>query len=191
MTYALDEQAKTVVARVVRALRRPAESRSRSRSASPVGGYYTYIAYRWVDTNNDGFAQKNEVLTNLGPQYCERGHRPGASDAAVSSPQHDRPDYHANHDNEFILGVDHELMPNFAVGAAYTYRRQHGLSDLESAHRHDVGRLHRGAPVATAGGYSARSFTPERGEGRRQRRRAHPDEPARLPFARTAGSSSR
>ena len=38
-------------------------------SASPVGAYYTYIAYRWNDTNNDGFAQRGEILTNLGPQY--------------------------------------------------------------------------------------------------------------------------
>ena len=33
--------------------------------ASPVGSYYSYIAYRWNDLNGDHLAQKNEVLTNL------------------------------------------------------------------------------------------------------------------------------
>ena len=32
------------------------------------------------------------------------------------------PDYHANHDNEFIVGLDRELAPNLAVSAAYTCR---------------------------------------------------------------------
>ena len=66
-TFALDANRKTVVrasyARYAGQLN-PFEVTS----ASPVGGYYTYIAYKWVDTNRDGFAQKNEILTNLGPQ---------------------------------------------------------------------------------------------------------------------------
>jgi hypothetical protein len=90
-------------------------------SASPVGGYYTFIAYRWVDTNRDGFAQKNEILTNLGPQYSNA--IDPAHPTSVSSPNTIASDYHANRDNEFILGVDHEVVPNLGVGAAYTYRR--------------------------------------------------------------------
>ena len=90
-------------------------------SASPVGSYYTFIAYKWVDTNHDGFAQKNEVLTNLGPQYSNA--IDPAHPTSATSPNTIDPNYHSNRDNEFIVGVDHELMPNFAIGAAYTYRR--------------------------------------------------------------------
>jgi hypothetical protein len=90
-------------------------------SASPVGGSYTFIAYRWVDSNHDGFAQKNEVLTNLGPQYSNA--IDPAHPTSASSPNTIASNYHANRDNEVILGLDREVMPNLAVGAAYTYRR--------------------------------------------------------------------
>ena len=93
-------------------------------SASPVGSYYTYIAYKWVDTNHDGFAQKNEILTNLGPQYANAVDP--AHPTSATSPNKIDANYHANHDNELIVGLDHELMPNFSVGAAYTFRRTDG-----------------------------------------------------------------
>ena len=119
-TFALDESRKTVVrasyARYAGQLN-PFEVTA----SSPVGGYYTFIAYRWVDTNHDGFAQKNEILTNLGPQYSNN--IDPAHPTSASSVNTIDPNYHANHDNEFIVGVDHELMPNFSVGAAYTFRR--------------------------------------------------------------------
>jgi hypothetical protein len=120
VTYALDERRKTVLrasyARYAGQLN-PFEVTS----ASPVGAYYTYIAYKWVDTNKDGFAQKNEILTNLGPQYSNA--IDPAHPTSATSPNKIDTNYHANHDNEFIVGLDHELMPNFSVGAAYTYRR--------------------------------------------------------------------
>ena len=122
-TFALDANRKTVVrasyARYAGQLN-PFEVTS----ASPVGGYYTYIAYKWVDTNRDGFAQKNEILTNLGPQYSNA--IDPAHPTSATSPNKIDPNYHANTDNEFIVGLDHELVPNFAVGAAYTFRRTDG-----------------------------------------------------------------
>jgi hypothetical protein len=93
-------------------------------SASPVGAYYTFIAYKWVDANGDGFAQKNEILTNLGPQYSNAVDP--AHPTSATSPNKIDASYHANHDNEFIVGLDHELMPNFSIGAAYTYRLTDG-----------------------------------------------------------------
>lgn len=120
LTYALGEARKTVA--------RASYSRYAGQlnpfevtSASPVGGYYTYIAYRWNDLNGDGLAQKNEILTNLGPQYAN-AIDPSNPTSATSVNTID-PGYHANRDDEFIVGVDHEIMPNFSVGAAYTYRR--------------------------------------------------------------------
>jgi hypothetical protein len=56
------------------------------------------------------------VLTNLGRNTRTRSTRAPTS---ATSPNTIDPNYHANRDNEFILGLDHELRPNFAVGAAY------------------------------------------------------------------------
>jgi Carboxypeptidase regulatory-like domain/TonB-dependent Receptor Plug Domain len=119
-TFALDDQRKTV-ARASYANYAGQLNPFEVTSASPVGAYYTYIAYKWVDTNHDGFAQKNEILTNLGPQYSNA--IDPARPTSATSPNNIASNYHANRDNEFILGVDRELMPNFAAGAAYTYRR--------------------------------------------------------------------
>ncbi len=92
--------------------------------SSPVGGSYTYIAYKWVDLNHDGYAQKNEILTGLGPQYSNA--IDPAHPASASSPNTLDPNYHANHDNEVIAGLDHELVPNLSIGGAYTWRRTDG-----------------------------------------------------------------
>jgi Carboxypeptidase regulatory-like domain/TonB-dependent Receptor Plug Domain len=119
-TVALDEGRKTV-ARTSYASYAGQLNPFEVTSASPVGGYYTFIAYKWVDTNHDGFAQKNEILTNLGPQYANAVDP--AKPTSISSPNTIAPDYHANRDHEFILGLDREVIPNLAVGAAYTFRR--------------------------------------------------------------------
>jgi hypothetical protein len=90
-------------------------------SASPVGAYYTYIAYKWNDLNHDGFAQKNEILTNLGPQYWNA--IDPKNPTSLTSVNTIDPNYKANRDHEFIAGLDHEVAANFSVGAAYTFRR--------------------------------------------------------------------
>jgi hypothetical protein len=119
-TVALDPERKTV-ARVSYANYAGQLNPFEVTGSSPVGSYYTFIAYRWVDTNHDGFAQKNEILTNLGPQYANA--IDPAHPTSASSPNTIASDYHANRDSELIFGVDHELKPNLAVGAAYTYRK--------------------------------------------------------------------
>ena len=43
-----------------------------------------------------------------------------ANPTAVSAVNTIDPDLGANNDDEFIVGIDHELFPNFAVSAAYT-----------------------------------------------------------------------
>jgi hypothetical protein len=125
VTYALGESRQTVVrgsyARYAGQLN-PFEVTA----SSPVGGYYTYIAYKWQDLNHDGFAQKNEILTNLGPQY--HNNIDPAHPTSASSVNTIDPNYHANHDHEVILGVDHEVIPNLSVGGAYTFRRGNDLT---------------------------------------------------------------
>src|SRR6185436_7651688 len=125
------------------------------------GAYYTYIAYKWVDTNNDGFAQKNEILTNLGPQYSNAVDP--ARPTSATSPNTIDANYHANHDNELIFGVDHEVMPNFAVGAAYTFRQ----TDSWPSWNPRIGMTSADyAVVATpsAGGLSAVVYAPNSGK---------------------------
>lgn len=120
MTYALDEARKTILrasyARYAGQLN-PFEVTA----SSPVGGYYTFIAYNWVDTNGDHLAQRGEILNNLGPQYSNN--IDPAKPTSLSSVNTIDPNYHANHDDEFIVGLDRELIPNLSVGGAYTYRR--------------------------------------------------------------------
>jgi hypothetical protein len=155
-TIALDDEKKTVVrasyARYAGQLN-PFEVTS----ASPVGAYYTYIAYKWNDTNSDGFAQRNEILTSLGPQYSNA--IDPAHPASAESPNTIDSDYHANHDNELIFGVDREVVPNVGVGAAYTWRRTDGWPtwnprlDLTQADYSLLRHL-------TSGAYSADVFAP-------------------------------
>jgi hypothetical protein len=124
VTYSLEESRKTVLrlnyARYAGQLN-PFEVTS----VSPMGSSNAYIAYVWVDSNKDGFIQKNEVLTNLGVQYALAGFDPSNPTSTASTNKIDA-NYHANHDNEFIVGIDHELVPNLSVGGAYTYRSADG-----------------------------------------------------------------
>jgi Carboxypeptidase regulatory-like domain/TonB-dependent Receptor Plug Domain len=119
-TYALGESKKTV-ARASYARYAGQLNPFEVTSASPVGAYYTFIAYKWVDLNRDGFAQRNEILTNQGPQYSNAINP--ANPTSVTSVNTIDSKYKANHDHEFIVGADHEIMPNLSVGAAYTFRR--------------------------------------------------------------------
>jgi carboxypeptidase family protein/TonB-dependent receptor-like protein len=155
-TVALDSNRKTV-ARASYAIYAGQMNPFEVTSASPVGSYYTYIAYKWVDTNHDGLAQKNEILTNLGPQYANA--IDPAHPTSVTSVNTIDPNYHANRDHEVILGMDHELIPNVAVGAAYTFRRTNDWPTwdprigLTSADYTAISTL-------TSGPYSATIFAP-------------------------------
>jgi hypothetical protein len=39
------------------------------------------------------------------------------------------PNYHANHDDEIIVGLEREVIPNFSVGVAYTWRKGRDFAD--------------------------------------------------------------
>jgi hypothetical protein len=126
--------------------------------ANPVGGYYTYIAYRWHDANADHFVSKDEVLLNEGILYYT-GVDP-ANPTATVSPNRIDPDYHSSHDNEIVVGIDHELAGNFAVGVAYTWRK---VTDV-SGWLPRIGMTSADyTPLApeTANGYTAQGFSPD------------------------------
>ena len=125
MTYALGESRKTV-ARASYARYAGQLGPIDASFNSPVSYGYSYLAYRWVDLNHDGFAQKNEILTNQGVVYQSPTFFSGGSLATTNKIDSN---YHANHDSEIIAGLEHELMPNFSVGVAYTWRRGTGTVD--------------------------------------------------------------
>jgi hypothetical protein len=126
LTYALDESRKTLVrasyARYAGQLSPPDIT-----YVSPAPFTYSFLAYKWVDQNGDGLAQPGEILTNEGPLYS--GGINSANPSALNPLNKLDPNYHANHDNEVIVGIEREVAPNFSVSAAYTWRKGDGLVD--------------------------------------------------------------
>ncbi|MEO8361064.1 MAG: carboxypeptidase regulatory-like domain-containing protein [Vicinamibacteria bacterium] len=119
MSYALNESRKTVLRASV--ARYGAQlSYGNVTRVNPLGN--TVRGYGWNDLNGDRFVQPNEVDVN-GPLVVSVG---GAQ--AGSSPNVVDKNLKNRSDNEFVLGVDHELASNFAVGGAFTYRKSSNFS---------------------------------------------------------------
>ena len=115
VTYALGEKRKSLVrasyARFVDQLRNVVYHVN---GLPVISGIYYY----WNDTNNDKIVQPGEVDLASGPQgfyHIDPSYAPG-------TPNQIAPDYKAPTTDELILGFDHELMSDFVVSAAYTYR---------------------------------------------------------------------
>ena len=157
-TYALDKARKTI-ARASYARYAGQLNPGQVTLTSPVGSYYSYIAYGWKDLNGDHLAQKNEVLTNLAPLYWGSGidiRNPGS---AVQPPQQIASNFTANHDNEFILGFDRELMPNFGMTVSYTYHTSGDIPTWNPRVGLTSANYTPSAPT-TALGYTARVYSP-------------------------------
>ena len=138
-TYALDEARKTVVrgsyARYAGQL-----NSFETTSNNAAGVYYPYLAYGWVDRNGDHLASRDEVLTDGGILYSN-GVNPADPGSTISPNQIDA-NYKANKDNEVIVGIEHELAANFAVGAAYTWRHSNSIPSWNPRIGMTCGRLH-------------------------------------------------
>jgi hypothetical protein len=118
MSYALDEGRKTIL-RTSFARYASQLSYGNVTRENPVS--FGYLAYQWTDKNGDRLPQPNEVnLAQFVTSSQVDPQNPGAVGTTVGKVDRD---LKAKHDNEFIIGIDHELGPNFAVGAAYTWRR--------------------------------------------------------------------
>jgi Carboxypeptidase regulatory-like domain/TonB-dependent Receptor Plug Domain len=117
-SYALNESRKTVL-RTSYARYASQLSYGNATDENPVA--YGILAYGWSDLNHDRFVQPNEVHLN---DFQYNINVDPAHPAAVGNTVNkiDR-DYKAKHDSEVIVGLDHELAANFAVGAAYTWRK--------------------------------------------------------------------
>jgi hypothetical protein len=79
-----------------------------------------YLYYYWEDLNDDKTVQRNEIdfdsglysFDNIDPDNPSAGYSPARLDYDMDPTTTD----------ELIIGVDHQLMPNFGVGIAYSYR---------------------------------------------------------------------
>src|SRR5262249_7459447 len=109
--------------------------------------------------NGDHLAQKNEVLTNLGPLYWGSGINISNPGSAVAPPQQIASNYTANHDNEVIVGFDRELIPNLAVTASFTYHQSNDIPGYNPRIGMTSANYTPG-PLTTANGLTAQAFSP-------------------------------
>lgn len=119
LTLALDESRKTV-ARASYAYYAAQLPSSQASFFSPFQSPGSYFAYYWSDLDGDGFASANEVQRDLGVvyfNYVNPNDPNGPSRNVLDG------NYKAQRDHEVIVGLDRELFPNFAISAAYTWRR--------------------------------------------------------------------
>jgi hypothetical protein len=87
--------------------------------------YYGYLRYRWTDANGDHIAQRSEVNFNAGP-YCGAQaffNVDPCNPGAPTNPNKVDPDLKAPTTDEFILGVEKEVIPGIAVSVNGTYRK--------------------------------------------------------------------
>jgi len=80
-----------------------------------------YAYYYWNDKNGDKVITRDEIDFTKGLQAF-RGYDP-ANPALPTSPNIVDPNLKAGKTDEVVAGVDFEVLPEFVVGAAYTYRK--------------------------------------------------------------------
>ena len=119
MSYALDENRKTVLRASV--ARYGAQlSYGNVTRVNPLGA--TYSVWGWNDTNGNKFVDANEVDFNNPVRTV------GSATGAAASPNKVDTNLKNRVDNEFVIGVDHELAANFAIGGAVTYRKSNNFT---------------------------------------------------------------
>jgi hypothetical protein len=171
LSYAFDQQQKTV-ARLSYARYAQQLSFGVVTEENPVAP--GAFVYSWNDLNADHIVQPAEVLLNEF-QYSYGGVN-HANPASASTPQKIDRNYQAGHSNEIIAGIDHELMPNFALGAAYVWRKNTDIAyrprlagqcsdptspTVATCPIITPNLYTSGAPV-TSGGYTVTAFAPPR-----------------------------
>lgn len=120
ITYALGAKRDTLVkasySRFVDALGTSTVGRTNPLGSS-AGAYYP-----WNDANNNGIVDAGEVCTTcpLVNNYGYNLANPGSAGVAADTID---PNLKAGTTDEFVVGVDHEVLPGLAAGVAYTYRK--------------------------------------------------------------------
>ena len=119
INYSLDETRKTQV-RASYAMFAAQLGATDGSVVSPA--QYSYIYYNAIDRNGNSTAEQNEILFNQGNQGYS-GFDPANPSRVDQSVNVIGSDLGSPKTHEFLIGVDRQLMPQFAVSAALTYRR--------------------------------------------------------------------
>ena len=125
LTYAFDEGRKTIG----RASYSSFADQLSSNAAiflSTVSARGLYV-YDVVDLNGNLVVDPNEVggiddCSNFGPRCYPYGFDISNPTGSGGTPQHTIGDYKTPKTHEFQVGVDHELVPNFAISGTFTFR---------------------------------------------------------------------
>ena len=96
-------------------------------TVNPAG--QTTLSYFWNDTNGDLFIQRNELDFARGFRSTPSANYDPANPSAVVTPNTVDPNLENDITDEFVASLDHELMPNFAVGVSYIWRNYHNFQD--------------------------------------------------------------
>jgi hypothetical protein len=119
ITYALNQSRKTV-ARVSVARYAGQLQNGDAAFDSPVGNP-AFLEYAWSDLNGDEKIQLPEVRFTEGVRDSQNINPNNPAAIAASVNQID-PNLKNDKELEILAGVDHELLANFAVGVAYSFR---------------------------------------------------------------------
>ncbi len=118
ITYALDEEYKTVLRGSV-AMYHGQLYVGAAGNDNPLGGR-AYLQYPWADLNGDRKIQTNEVdFTQLNTFGGVDPNDPGRIGESVDKID---PDYSADKDYEFVVGLDREIVQDLGVGVAFSWR---------------------------------------------------------------------
>ena len=122
LTYALGADKKTLLRASYN--RYVSQIGSIVSAANPLG-YVSYAYAVGADANGDGIVQRNELLKWQNFFYYDPKNPTSISGTV-------RVDYGMKppHTDEFIIGGERELMPDFSVGANFTYRKSNDFSTL-------------------------------------------------------------
>lgn len=118
-TYALGKDNKTIArASYARFVNQMGSGNVNLNSAAPGP---TYLYYQWNDANGNQHVDPGEVVFTTPPPYYYNWDPSKPNNVGTSV---NKVDYNMKtpHTDEFILGVEHELMPAFVVGVQGTYR---------------------------------------------------------------------
>jgi len=98
----------------------------------------TTLRYAWRDLNGDNAVQRNELDFAKGFLTTPSSNYNPANPSAAVTPATVDPNLKNDITDEVIVGVDHELMANFGVGASYIHRKYHQFQDTYRSDPGDV-----------------------------------------------------
>ncbi|MEZ5332271.1 MAG: TonB-dependent receptor [Thermoanaerobaculia bacterium] len=123
LTYALGEERKTLLRASFSQFAEQLETNDID-LLNPLG--FAYAVFNFVDTNNDLHYDVGEPI-----QFAFPVNYDPTNPTSLTSPNVVPSDYSAPLTTEALIGVEHSFLPEFVVGATYTYRLTEDLTSQE------------------------------------------------------------